>query len=76
MEYLIYRGKVRSFDTQTYLQVYVYVTLCHGSLQVIQIFEKDSYICNVLARRTKDLVGRITVNAVIFLLSKYSKLIC
>ena len=34
MEYLIYRGKVRSFDTQTYLQVYVYVTLCHGSLQV------------------------------------------
>ena len=37
MEYLIYRGKVRSFDTQTYLQVYVYVTLCHGSLQVSQI---------------------------------------
>ena len=36
MEYLIYRGKVRSFDTQTYLQVYVYVTLCHGSLQVSQ----------------------------------------
>ena len=35
-EYLIYRGKVRSFDTQTYLQVYVYVTLCHGSLQVSQ----------------------------------------
>ena len=37
MEYLIYRGKVRSFDTQTYLQVYVYVTLCHGSLQVSPI---------------------------------------
>ena len=25
------------------------------------------YICNVIARRTKDLVGRITVNAVFFL---------
>ena len=37
MEYLIYRGKVRSFDTQTYLQVYVYVTLFHGSLQVSPI---------------------------------------
>ena len=24
------------------------------------------YICNVIARRTKDLVGRITVNAVFF----------
>ena len=31
-------AKVRSFDTQTYLQVYVYVTLCHGSLQVSHYF--------------------------------------
>ena len=28
--------KVRSFHRQTYLEVYVYVTLCHGSLQVSQ----------------------------------------
>ena len=31
---VFHTSKVRSFDTQTYLQVYVYVTLCHGSLQV------------------------------------------
>ena len=33
---VFHTSKVRSFDTQTYLQVYVYVTLCHGSLQVSQ----------------------------------------
>ena len=43
MEYLIYRGKVRSFDTQTYLQVYVYVTLCHGSLQVSREYLRFAY---------------------------------
>ena len=31
---VFHTSKVRSFDTQTYLQVYVYVTLCHGTLQV------------------------------------------
>src|SRR5574344_2505498 len=31
---VFHTSKVRYFDTQTYLQVYVYVTLCHGSLQV------------------------------------------
>ena len=31
---VFHTSKVRNFDTQTYLQVYVYVTLCHGSLQV------------------------------------------
>lgn len=31
---VFHTSKVRTFDTQTYLQVYVYVTLCHGSLQV------------------------------------------
>ena len=35
---VFHTSKVRSFDTQTYLQVYVYVTLCHGSLQVSHIF--------------------------------------
>ena len=34
---VFHTSKVRSFDTQTYLQVYVYVTLCHGSLQVSRI---------------------------------------
>ena len=28
------KASIKGFDTQTYLQVYVYVTLCHGSLQV------------------------------------------
>ena len=36
---VFHTSKVRSFDTQTYLQVYVYVTLCHGSLQVSQKFK-------------------------------------
>ena len=35
---VFHTSKVRTFDTQTYLQVYVYVTLCHGSLQVSQHF--------------------------------------
>ncbi|MDY5199487.1 MAG: hypothetical protein SPH36_05970, partial [Candidatus Cryptobacteroides sp.] len=34
---VFHTSKVRSFDTQTYLQVYVYVTLCHGTLQVSRI---------------------------------------
>ena len=38
---VFHTSKVRSFDTQTYLQVYVYVTLCHGSLQVSRFICRD-----------------------------------
>ena len=43
---VFHTSKVRSFDTQTYLQVYVYVTLCHGSLQVSHKGDKDAFNAN------------------------------
>ena len=65
MEYLIYRGKVRSFDTQTYLQVYVYVTLCHGSLQVSQNSSKvygSWTITTTESDTTIDGIGNTNIN--------------
>ena len=50
---VFHTSKVRSFDTQTYLQVYVYVTLCHGSLQVS--LEK---LCAVIGF-TKDMIENL-----------------
>ena len=49
---VFHTSKVRSFDTQTYLQVYVYVTLCHGSLQVSRrgtpYAQKSKHDCHYL----------------------------
>ena len=51
---VFHTSKVRTFDTQTYLQVYVYVTLCHGSLQVshkktakVVRFQVDYYLTKI-----------------------------
>ena len=61
---VFHTSKVRSFDTQTYLQVYVYVTLCHGSLQVslvgsVENLDGEAIVDRPNANVTRSLQGQV-----------------